>query len=424
MTRRLHKSRYGCPWLGLAAIILVASASALAEQQSSGARFGGPNAVGNQLADDAEPIPALVKERVLDPWFDWKKELQDNTGISLGIDYTALGLYASDSPGESNASSGMARFFGSWNLVGRGTPNTGALVWKFEHRHRYSDVAPKGFGLTQLGYVGVIGGPYSDQGARVTNLYWRQRFNNGESSFAGGYLDVTDYLDTFLGASPWMGFTNLVFSTGSASIFLPEDATLGAALGTMATDNLYVVGSVTNAFADSTDPFDDSFDRLFNDGELFTSLEVGWTSSDERIYLDNTHVTLWHVDDSVDAGTVGGWGAAFSHVRHIGDRWMPFVRGGYADDGGSLLQKSISAGLLYQKSPGADLLGVGINWGEPNESTFAPGLNDQWTTEVFYSIPVTQQIVVTPSIHYLKNPALNPQNDDNWVVGLRARIAL
>mgnify|MGYP001822823376 FL=1 len=139
---------------------------------------------------------------------------------------------------------------------------------------------------------------------------------------------------------------------------------------------------------------------------------------------DNTHVTLWHVDDSVAAGAVDGWGAAFSHVRHLDDHWMPFIRGGYADDGGSLLQKTISVGFLYQDQPGADLLGVGLNWGEPNESSFGPGLDDQYTAEVFYRIPVTQQFAITPSIEYIKDPALNPEYDSIWVAGVRARLAL
>jgi porin len=386
--------------------------------------FGGPDAVENQIADDAKPISALVKERMLDPWFEWKKGLQEDTGISFGIDYSSLALAASDSLGGSNASGGMVRFFGSWDLVGRGTKNSGALVWKVENRHRYGDVPPGSFGLSELGYVGVIGGPWSNQGNRLSNLYWRQRFLDGRATLVGGYLDVTDYVDAFVGGSPWTGFANLAFSTGSASMFLPNEATLGAAAGLMATDNLYVIGGLANAYSDPTDPFDDSFDRFFSDGEFFASLEIGWTSSQSRIYQDNTHVTLWHVDDSVDAGAVEGWGVAFSHVRYFGDHWMPFIRGGYADDGGSLLEKSISVGFLYQDQPGADLLGVGLNWGEPNESSFGPGLDDQWTVEAFYRIPITRQIAITPSVEYLREPALNPDGDNSWVAGLRVRLAL
>ena len=405
------------------ALCLPSVAVSLSAAENQGADFGGPDAVENVIADDARPIPALVKERLLDPWFEWKASLKKETGVSFGLDYSALLLHADESLGEDRASAGMLRFFGGWDLVGRGTKNTGALVWKVEHRHRYGDVAPSGFGLGELGYAGFIGAPWSNQGTRLTNLYWRQRFNEGKATFVGGYLDATDYADTFVGGSPWTGFTNLVFSTGSASMFLPNDATLGVAGASMLNENVYVIGGITNAYADPTNPFDDSFDRFFNDGEHFTSLELGWTSSHERIYQDNTHVTLWHVDDSVAAGAVKGWGAAFSYIRHLDDRWMPFLRGGYADDGGSLLQKSISAGVLYQRNPGADLLGIGVNWGEPNESTFGPGLKNQCTIEAFYRIPVTQQFALTPSIQFIKDPALNPTEDSIWVLGVRARLA-
>ena len=392
------------------------------ENQETG--FGGPNAVENLIADDAQSVPAFIDERVSQPWFDWKAELQENTGFSFGLDYTGLYLGSNDSLGKDSASSGMIRFFGAWDLVGRGTKNTGALVWKVEHRHSYESTAPNGFGLGELGYVGVIGGPFSDEESRLTNLYWRQRFNEGNASLIGGYLDATDYADTFVGGSPWTGFVNLVFSTGSASMFLPNDATLGFAAATMLTDNMYVIAGITNAFADPTDPFDDSFDDFFSNNEHFKSLEIGWTSSQSRIYQDNTHATFWHVDDSAKAGIVDGWGVAFSHVRHLNEKWMPFLRGGYADDGGSLLQKSLSGGLLYQNVAGRDLFGLGLNWGEPNETTFAPDLDDQYTLEAFYRFQFAQQIAITPSVEYLKNPALNPEEDSLWAFGLRARLAL
>ena len=371
---------------------------------------------------ESTPSPRCVKG--VAPCRVLKNAFGQATGFSFGIAYIGLALSANDSPGRDDASSGVARFFGSWDLVGRGTKNTGALVWKAEHRHRYGQIAPTGFGLNELGYVGVIGGLYSNQGTRLTNLYWRQRFNNGQGTLIGGYLDATDYVDTFGGGSPWTGFINLAFSTGSASMFLPNDATLGVAAGGMLTENLYVVGGITNAYADAADPFDDSLDRLFNDNEHFMTLEFGWTGSQERIFLDNTHVTLWRVDDSVQAGAQEGWGAAFSHVRHLDEKWMPFIRGGYAKDGGSLLEKSLSVGVLRQQNPGADLFGVGLNWGQPNETTFDPGLDEQYTIEAFYRIPVTQQFAITPSVEYIKNPALNPVDDSVWVFGVRARLAL
>ena len=177
--------------------------------------------------------------------------MQEDHGLSIGVDYTTLGLSSSEkvASGNDNASSGMVRLFGSWDLVGRGTKNTGAMVYKVEHRHSYTDVAPQGFGFDQ-GYVGLIEPPFSDQGGRWTNLYWRQRFNEGKATVIAGLLDATDYLNVYALASPWTGFMNFAFSTGSASVFIPNDATMGIAGGAMLTDNMFLIGGVVNAYTD------------------------------------------------------------------------------------------------------------------------------------------------------------------------------
>ena len=49
----------------------------------------------------------------------------------------------------------------------------------------------------------------------------------------------------------------------------------------------------------------------------------------------------------------------------MNETWMPFLRGGYSDDGDSLLEKSLSGGIGYRLRGNRDLLGVGLNWGEP-----------------------------------------------------------
>jgi porin len=103
---------------------------------------------------------------------------------------------------------------------------------------------------------------------------------------------------------------------------------------------------------------------------------------------------------------------------------MPFVRGGFAEDGGAFLEKSISAGLGFDVVPNRDLLGVGFNWGRPNKSRFGPGLRDQYTVELFYRMNITGRFAITPDIQFIKNPALNPAVDSLWVLGLRARLAI
>ena len=400
-------------------VLLFAPGIVLAEN------FGGPNATENIIEEDAKITGAVVKKRITQPWFDWKAKMQKEHGFSIGVDYTALGLTSSEKgvSGDDNAASGMVRIFGSWDLLGRGTKNTGALVYKIEHRHSYTDVSPQGFGFDQ-GYVGLIEPPFSDQGTRWTNLFWRQRLNEGKATITAGLLDATDYVNVYALASPWTGFMNFAFSTGSASMFIPNDAAFGIAGGTMLSNNMFLIGGLVNAYTDSTDPFETVGD-FFSENEYFSSIELGWTRSQGRIYQDNMHVTLWHVDESIPAETPGGWGVAFNYSRSLNDdKLMPFFRGGYADEGGTLLQKSLSAGLGYNAFGGRDQLGVAVNWGEPNEDSFGPDLDNQFVFETYYRWQLTEQFAITPDIQYLKDPALNPEHDSLWVFGLRARVAL
>jgi porin len=77
----------------------------------------------------------------------------------------------------------------------------------------------------------------------------------------------------------------------------------------------------------------------------------------------------------------------------------------------------------YQTVPGGNQLGVSFNWGEPNVSTFEPGLRDQSSVELFYRIQLFKELAITPDVQYIKHPALNPAEDSLWVFGLRVRLA-
>jgi porin len=405
----------------LVCVVMVSSpvaAQLVDDATDGGPRFGGPDAVENLLRDDA----AVDRPTVFERWFEWKTGLRDRHGFSFSVDYSAVGLGADSSPGEDRSAGGMFRFFGSWDLVGRGTKNTGAFVWKVEHRHAYTDVAPSGFQFN-LGSIGLVEPPFSDQGLRWTNFYWRQRLNEGRITVLAGFLDATDYVDVYALASPWTGFLNFAFSTGSQTIPVPNDAALGAAVGAMLTDNLFIIGGLVDSNADPTE-FWQGFDTFFSEHEFFKTIEIGWTPSQDRIYLDNVHLTLWHADEREEAATPSGWGMNVSWTKYIAGKWLPFVRAGWADDGGSLMQKSAGVGVGYQPNPGKNLLGVGLNWGEPNEDTWGPGLRDQYTAELFYRWQLSKAIAITPDLQFIKNPALDPEAGSIWVFGLRLRGAL
>ena len=375
--------------------------------------------VENQIVLDRTSNP-LYESKLFAPIQEWKNGVAKRTGFNWSLDYSTLFLGVSDSPGEDNASGGMVRFFGYWDLVNRGGANKGSLNWKIENRHKSSDVAPSDLGF-ESGYVGLFEPPFSDQQNRMTNLYWKQYFAEGKWTAVGGFLDVTDFVDVYLLASPWTGFNNFVFSTGSAATDLPNDATLGLGVGGMVTENVYIQAGISDANADPTEPFD-GFDSVASDSDFFKWVEIGFTPAQDKLYFDNIHFTFWHIDERVN-GTPDGWGLNASWQNWIDDTWLPFVRGGYTEDSGSLLEKSVTVGLGYQPVPMRGVIGLGFNWGEPNQASFE-GADDQYTTELFWKGQLTKEVAVTPSIQYIKDPALNADENDLWVFGIRLRVVL
>ena len=269
----------------------------------------------------------------------------------------------------------------------------------------------------------MITPPFNNDQFRMTNLYWRQRLANGRLAMVFGFLDVTDYVDVYTLASPWMHFTNFAFSTGSQTMFVPNDVNLGIAVAGYVTDHIYVIAGINDANSDPTRPFY-SLESTFELNQFFKTVEVGWVSSQSRHFFDNVHILYWHSDGSQTQNSPAGWGLNFSGTWFFNNKFMPFLRGGFAKDGGSLLQKSVVAGIGLQTVPDRDLLGFAMGWGEINESTWSPGLSDQFTIELFYRLQLSQKLALTPSLQYLINPALNPSASSIFLWGVRGRIAL
>jgi porin len=191
---------------------------------------------------------------------------------------------------------------------------------------------------------------------------------------------------------------------------------------------VYLIAGFEDLNADPTDPFQ-GFETFWNDHEFFKHVELGWsTSAKEQYYLDNLHLTVWHADERDEIGVEDGWGAFLSFSHTFNGKWLMFTRGGFAEDGGSLLKRSVSIGGGYAPNgmgaPGAGhQLGFGANWGKPNDALFGTDLDDQYAMEVYFRLQVTKELAITPDVQLLIDPALNPDEDSIWVYGLRARLA-
>ncbi len=375
----------------------------LSAEENKQAGFGSPDTVDNQIDKDGKGRDQSAKDSLAEK------------GIKLALDYSFVGLGANDTlPGADDTSGGgMLRLYGSWDAVNRGENNVGGLVWKLEHRHAYTDTAPKYF-MFDAGGLGLITPPFSDEGTRLTNLYWRQRFNDGNSIVTAGLLDATDHFDVYALASPWTGFMNFAFSTGSTTVALPGDAAFGVAAGTMLSDKVFLIGGITDMESDPTKPLE-SVSRFFEDGHHFKSVELGWTKNKDSIYTDNIHLSLWQADESEMQGSTKGHGAVVSFSRMLGP-WLPFVRAGVSEDAGALSEKSLSTGFGYYGLGGkSNNLGAAINWADTGDK-------DQITAEIFYLIKPLPWLEITPDIQIVQNPALHPEENQLIIIGLRGRL--
>ena len=369
--------------------------------------LGGPSSVqadlepGDGLTDPQ--FRSVFPRNIAPGYFAWKDELAEQ-GFSFNFDYLALGQTSNAAFSEGDASSGIFRFYGTWKAT-----ENGSLTFKIEDRHAYGDVAPQDFGFDG-GALSIPGTAFNDNGTLLTNLFWTQRAADGSWTFQLGQIDVTDFLDVYGLVSPYTAFQNLAFNT-NPTINAPNPG-LALAGGARFGSNFYVTGSVADANADPSSP--DL--NVFSDGELFKSVEIGYTSDFGRIYFDNIHLTLWHSDAADDGSRREDYGAAFSAAWFVDNKWMPFFRAGTSKGRAALYENSVSAGIGYF-ARNTDLAGVGLNWAE------ADGLpGDQQTIEAFYRFSISPNLQITPSVQYINDPLLNASASSITLWGLRARI--
>jgi len=387
-----------------------------ARQDTVRARWtGGPSSVQTQVRED-ESRRELSAVQQANQWLD------DRLGLQLGLDYNLTTQMLSESPGATSAAGGVFRFYGHWTPLSRGSPSAGNLVFKLENRSTLgSGLSPQALGPT-AGYAGLTAVTFSDAGWILSNFYWTQALLDNAFAFNVGIVDVTDYLDVFGLVNAWTEYNNFAFTTGGASIPAPGQG-LGAVVRWMVTPNYYVTAGMADANGDPSRWFD-VFESFFDTAEYFWHAEAGWIGNWDQRYSNNIHLSFWAADDRVEAGVDGGWGLAASISHPFGEHWQPFLRGGYADGGGALLARTVSAGTGYQLMDRGDLVGVGANWGRPPEEAVEGAPRDQWTFEIYYKSYQIPQLEIWPSFQFLIDPAYLAESTSLWLVSVRARLAL
>jgi len=385
--------------------------------------FGGPEGVGGQLKRADELRDSLYDWPLFDGYFDWKRQVQNDYGLSFGLHFYALAQKASNSlPGrDDDAFGNIFRFLGNWTVFKRDNGNLGRIEWRLESRSdMFGFQAPGSLG----GATGVAalapGFAYSDNfELDLSVINWTQSFANGNAGYAAGRLAFDVYLDAFPFQTFSRGFLNRSFIL-SPTMPTTGIGALGGVVKGFVTDNIWIGGQIYDANA-ASGSFD--FDTV-KEGEWLKAVEVGFTPSFGQRKSHLVQFTYWDKDKRSLAGVSDGSGWGVSVAWKLNDTYFPFVRFGGSDGGGGVAaEQSFSTGVEIAM-PRGEAWTIGAGWAKPSEETFGSDLDDETVLETSYKFQISKSLSLVGDAQVIFNPANNPNESSVWLFGVRAILAL
>lgn len=403
-----------------------------------------PNGVQNRVESIAQPKDALFRvpalEALLDPYYRFKQNLKDRYGLAFGMFYSPMAQFATTGA-IPQGFGGTFNLDVNWNLLGRGTDHPGHLLFRMQHRHRYTSVSPTTLFLqTGSMWPSTIGyGPFK---LSVLELAWQQHIIKDRFIVRAGKMIPFSNHDYFRFKSPFAGFNDANFTLNPTIAY--NSTGLGIAALVRPREDIYITAGLYDA---NGKPQRTGFNTFFNTREYLKIVDVGWDpghlNKDQEVHLgpvkvSDVHLTFWHKDRLKAAGAPAGWGVSFLAEGEIG-RYVPFIRAGYSNGkagGPSLLNVMLAGGVGIRAPFGQknDLIGLAAAWGQRDLGTIdtngdnipdlAIGNVNQFSAEAFYRLQVIKEFSITPHVQVIVNPALNAGKNFVAVFGLRGRWAM
>ena len=385
--------------------------------------FGGPESVTEQLKHADELREAMYDWPFFDGYFDWKRQVNDDHGVSFGLHFYGLYQQASDSlpDRDDDALGNIFRFLGNWTLWKKDNGNLGRVEWRVESRSNWGGFQAPGSLGSATGVAALVPGfAYSDNfDMDLAVINWTQGFANGRAGYAVGRLAFDVYLDAFPFQTFSRGFINRSFILNPT---LPTTGVgaLGGVIKGFVSDNIWLGAQVHDANA-ASGRFD--FDTV-QEGEFLKAVEIGFTPSFGQRKTHLVQFTYWDKDERSVPGVAKGSGWAVSAAWKLNNTYFPFVRFGHSDGGGGVAaEDALSAGVEISR-PRGEIWTIGAGWAKPSEETFGPDLDDETTLEMSYKFPISKNLSLLPDAQVIFNPANNPGESSIWVIGLRAILTL
>lgn len=378
---------------------------------------------GDLEPDTAVPTGRFRFDTTMGPWFQWKNEFRERTGITMGGSVMALWQnYSSSLVGEHNSVGSKLTLNFSAGLWKRGTPEALTFDMAVEDRRPIgTELAPLQAGMVS-GSIVPTAATYGDFSLGITQAYIRQNLFENRFQYTIGKIFAPNFLNAYPFFDDNRQFLSLPFSTSPTIASPLRGFGAVAAWYPMKENGLYVKPGIFTVHSDDTGT---TIDDFFNKPEHFYMFEIGHTSLartgtpiQARAAMDanNIHATFWY-KDAEENGLGSARGVAFNANYMLGRSMMWFARGGISD--GWFIDGNLSVGIGWRPSvQHSDLFGIAVGGVKPADDR----LRDQYTAEVFYRFHVTPNFAITPDIQAQIHPSLDPSVNTLWVFSMRGRL--
>jgi len=372
-----------------------------------------------ELDDIYQPRDAMIEipgfDSLIDKIIAGSNQLNDATGLRLGVAYTMIFQQASGGPGYRSGASGDLDIMGSWTALGRGTPNTGELIFSVEERFAIGYQPASAL----RGVLGTLNAPtngFNDRGFVVRDFYWLQRVFDGKLGLALGRGDTSDFFGGHRMQSLNVSFSNRSFS---ANTVIPSPGHgLFTGFSVRPIDQFYATAGVANAYGSTT--INDM--QYLDEWKFFYFGEFGFTPMIDGVGPGRYRVVLWHIDSrDIRTETPSDSGYSIIADQDIGERFMVFARFGQAENGdvtGIKWAAEGGGGIRGLLGATSNMTGLAFSYSAPS----ADGSPDEKVIECFHRFQLTRHTQLSVGVQGIFDPSNSPDTDALAVFTARFRI--
>lgn len=380
-----------------------------------------PTSTPEELDEIFRPKEATVDVPVLDGPIDRfiaaTSSFEERTGLRIGFAYTTIFQQASGGPGTRRGFSGDLDIMAAWTLLGRGTANTGQLIFSVEERHNIGP-NPASVLRGEIGTLHPITNGFNDRGFVVRDFYWVHRLWDGKFGYALGRGDTSDFFGAHRMQSLNNSFSNRAFS---ANTTIPSPGHgMFAGISLRPVQDFYGTIGVANAYASTT--INDM--KYLEEGSFFSFGEFGYTPNIEGLGSGRYRVVLWNIDDRERrAPAPSDNGISIIVDQDLGEHFLVFARYGYADRGRVTgIRQSVETGMGVRGLLGSpdNMTGLAFAYSVPQDSD----ARDEKIVECFHRWQLTRHTQFSVGVQGIFDPSnADPENDSVAVFTTRLRIA-